>query len=247
MKFVEIKGSDLRHSSFIRSELSNSKIINKHLKNSYFYNSKLVDVIFEIPGDIFDNVFCLSDLKRIKFLGDKDDYNSSILNCDFRKSNLSGSEFCIESIAKSMFIKANLDGTVFYATEIAECDFKGASCFMINLEDVDVRECNFNWVDLSKMKVMKDISFVNSDLSYADLSTFDFQEKLFGLNKLFYTKLKNCNLKGIFMDDSELMFPDLEGARLEKAKFGKSQLAYIKFSQKQLNEIEILEEGDGNV
>ena len=49
------------------------------------------------------------------------------------------------------------------------------------------------------------------------------------------------------MDDSELMFPDLEGARLEKAKFGKSQLAYIKFSQKQLNEIEILEEGDGNV
>lgn len=45
------------------------------------------------------------------------------------------------------------------------------------------------------MKVMKNISFTGNDLSYANLSTFDFEGELFARNKIVYTKLKNCNLK----------------------------------------------------
>lgn len=247
MSFIEIKGSDLCHSSFIKSDLTNAKVVNKSLSKAYFYKSKLVDAIFEIPGKIFNNVFYLSDLKRVKFLGDKNDYLSCFLKCDFRKCDLSGSEFIVESINESKFIKANLDGATFYVDTIMECDFKWASCFMINLEHVNIRYCNFNWVDLSNMKVMKNISFVNNDLSYTDLSTFDFQGKLFGKNKLIYTKLKNCNLKKMKMKRNELMFPDLEGADLEGAVFRGDQLEYVKLSQKQAGEIEVLkEEGDNN-
>ena len=51
--------------------------------------------------------------ERVKFLGDKDDFGSKIYKGDFRKCDLSGSEFCVESIAKAKFIKANLDGATF--------------------------------------------------------------------------------------------------------------------------------------
>lgn len=246
MNFVEIKGSDLYHSSFVKSDLTNAKIINDNLGNTYFYNIKLVDAVFELPGRIFSNVFCLSDLKRVKFLGDKDDFGSKIYKGDFRKCDLSGSEFCVESIAKAKFIKANLDGATFYTREIAECDFRWASCFKINLEHANVRHCSFSWVDLSKMKVMKNISFTGNDLSYANLSTFDFEGELFARNKIVYTKLKNCNLKNINMKRNEVIFPDLDGAILENAKFRREHLNYMKLSQKQLSEIEILEEGDNN-
>ena len=57
MNFVEIKGSDLYHSSFVKSDLTNAKIINDNLGNTYFYNIKLVDAVFELPGRIFSNVF----------------------------------------------------------------------------------------------------------------------------------------------------------------------------------------------
>ena len=49
------------------------------------------------------------------------------------------------------------------------------------------------------------------------------------------------------MKRNELMFPDLEGADLEGAVFRGDQLEYVKLSQKQAGEIEVLkEEGDNN-
>lgn len=48
------------------------------------------------------------------------------------------------------------------------------------------------------------------------------------------------------MKRNEVIFPDLDGAILENAKFRREHLNYMKLSQKQLSEIEILEEGDNN-
>jgi uncharacterized protein YjbI with pentapeptide repeats len=106
---------------------------------------------------------------------------------------------------------------------------------------VKVTENDFTFVDLSKMKTMKFIMFLNNDFSYSIIKGFDFSNTQYLLpNKLLYTDLSNCNLRDADFSTSLVIGPNLKGALLKGALFAKKQLEFIWLSSMQQREIQVL-------
>jgi uncharacterized protein YjbI with pentapeptide repeats len=241
LKQAEIRGSDLFQSSFIKSDLTGAKIVNKKLSKTFFYKAKLVDTVFEISATLYDCVFRLCNLRSASFQGKALKLDSIMNGCDFRNSDLTDCKFTVNLISQTRLIQCKLVNSDFSGSAIISgCNFRGSSCLAMNLEGVQVENCNFVFVNLSKLRVKKGSLFAENDFSYAQLAGYDFTTSgyLFP-NRLLYTDLSNCNLQGTDLSASETIFTNFQGANLKGAIFKEDQLKYINLSSIQKRELDL--------
>jgi uncharacterized protein YjbI with pentapeptide repeats len=228
LREAELTGSDLYHCSFAKSNLREGKIKNERLEKAYFFQTILFDAVVEAPGDIFDCVFRLGDLRGAKVVGAPEEVDNTMSNCDFRNADLTGCCLDVYRVSKGNFSKTVLNHTLFAnCDKITLSNFRWAACVGLHLGQIEVYNCDFSFVDLSRMKTMKGALFVGNNFTHTNLSRYSFKTG-YWLNKLVETDLSDCNLEGVDFSNSYLIFPNFKGAILKGARFREGQLQYIK-------------------
>jgi uncharacterized protein YjbI with pentapeptide repeats len=243
LRGAELAGSDLYHCSFIRSNLREAKIKNQRLEKVYFEQANLFDAVFEAPGPLVDGVFRLCDLRGAKFIGAPEEIDNIIFDCDFRNSDLTGCCFDVYRISKGIFTRTLLSHASFAScNKITLSDFRWAVCVGMDLGQIEIYNCDFSFVDLSKMKTMKGSLFAGNNFAHTNLSRYSFKSG-YWFNHLVCTNLSDCNLEGVDFTSSYLIFPNFTGAILKEVRFSKEQMQYvINLTSMQRNGIVIVSE-----
>ncbi|MCX7746238.1 MAG: pentapeptide repeat-containing protein [Clostridia bacterium] len=240
MRGIQMTGCAVYHSSFVKSDMSGGMITGEDFSTAYFYKARLFETVFRILVAFKYNIFQLCDLRGAVFAGYDKEISSLMASCDFRNSDLSGSKFELDRILNCNYTKSKLHNVSFQGSStIAGCNFKWSSCLGMNLEGVRVYRCDFTFVDLSKMKTMKETVFMENNFSYANLSRCSFNGD-FRKNEMVYTDLSNCNFKACDLSTSKILFPDLQGAIFKEISFKKEQLEFVQLSPMQEKQVKIL-------
>ncbi|KNY30067.1 pentapeptide repeat-containing protein [Pseudobacteroides cellulosolvens] len=242
MKGIDISDSDLYCSTFVKSDLSCAKITNSIIQEAYFYNSRLMDATFNVSQYFHYNSFIMCDLRGSRLIGNIMDIENGIVKCDFRNSDMNGCKIEFKCIENTAFIKAKLNNASFSKSKIiSNCDFRWSSLKGTDLAEVILRENDFSFVDLSTLKAMKGNLFSSNNFTYTNLSGYDFS--LGGLsssNNFVYTDLSNSILCNSTLEKSNLIFPNLSGASLNGAVLHEDQLKFLKLSERQKGDLEII-------
>lgn len=243
---TDLRGGEFTHCDFndsywVRCDLSAVKIFNEDLTQASFYRCRLFDAIIEISGSLHQNAFRLCDLRGAQFNGDNNLSGSTTTYCDFRNSDLTGCRFQLTRIGFINFTKARLTNVAFECYTIHNVNFRWSVCQGLALSP-EAFDCDFSFVDLSLMRIMKGTLFGGCNFYYTNLSRYDFsasEDSQF--NNFEYTDLSNCSLRGFNLVSSNLTYPDFNGAYLNGAVLSKSQLKYIKLSEGQQKSITIVD------
>lgn len=246
LKNGEISGSDLLHSSFVKTDLSGGRIRANNIRKAYFYNAKLMGVIFEVAETWEDCVFRLCDMRDAKLLGTQNQATVCMRHCDFHKANLSNCQIAIQLIAQTCFVQAALTNANLTGCEsISECDFRWSNCLSLNLAGTIICNSDFTFVNLSKMKTMKEIAFSDNNLSHTNLSGFDFGSGGYQWpNYLNNTDLSRCNLRDADLSTSYIRMPNFKDANLKGATIHEKQLQYTNITPFQRQMMKVLASDD---
>jgi uncharacterized protein YjbI with pentapeptide repeats len=240
MQGAQILGSDLWHCSFVESDLTKAAIKNIDIAKAYFYRANLAAAILEVEGIFQEVSFRLCGLSQARFIGDEKNEDNILGDCDFSNSDLSEVEFELNYLTCNNFTKTKMNNADFSKCSfITKSNYNWANCFEINLPIV-MSNCTFRATDLSRMKQMKGISFIRNDLSYANLSGYDFgiDKCSFG-NKMEYTNLTNSKMINMDLSTSYIVEANFTGAKLIGTLFKEDQLENFTLSQAQLREIHV--------
>jgi uncharacterized protein YjbI with pentapeptide repeats len=235
LQHATITGSDLYHSNFSKANLTEAIIVSTDLLYVYFAKTKLFKTTFTVTDSIRRCVFRQCNLRNAVITA------QDLEECDFRNSDLSESRMALRRILKTNFSKTKLNGADFAdCRSLTECNLRYSSCAGINLAGVTVNASDLGMIDLSLMKFRQGTAFCGSKLIGTNLARFDFRGAEFSQNELRFTDLSGAHLEEIDFSTCEAVFPNLEGAFLADACFDEEQLAEVKLSAKQRNEITVL-------
>jgi uncharacterized protein YjbI with pentapeptide repeats len=232
---------ELEHAAFIACNMLGAKISRPDLERVYFYRTKLLDAVLEAPEIIRHIVFCLSDLRGAKIVGDTTHGRTMMEKCDFRSADLSGCQFTLRRISLGDFTKAKLTNADFSRCELlTTCKFRWCVFSGVNLGENEAHYCDFTFADLSKMRMMYGTLWSHNDFTYCNLTGYDFTYVGYvHPNQLIQTNLSGCNLEGAVFNYSELFFPDLSGAKLKGAILSREQMDFVKLTESQESQIRV--------
>jgi uncharacterized protein YjbI with pentapeptide repeats len=247
LRDAEISGGYLIQAHFIKADLSRAKINNSDLLLAYFERSRLPNAIFTINEVLAQNIFCLCDLRNVRFTkAQNSDKKCIMIDCDFQNSDLSECRFEIDQIVQNKFIKAKLIASDFSPCQsISKSNFRDSVCHSINFEDVILYQNNFSKVDLSRMKTGIGTAFAENNLTYTNFSGYDFTGCGYEYaNNLTKTNFSNCNLEAADFSASRVNLTIFDRANLDGAIFAEEQLAFVKLSSQQRNEIKLHDDNE---
>jgi uncharacterized protein YjbI with pentapeptide repeats len=151
-----------------------------------------------------------SDLTQVRFrspaylagfnLSDAVLENLDLISCQINNCNLTGA-----SLKKSKLYKANLQNNDLTNTNFTEADLTKARFYESQLVNTNFEQANLEGADFSQVKLLKNVSFQQANLSKSNLRGYDARKPEIYLD-LSSSDLKDANLKGALYD-SHTIFP----------------------------------------
>ena len=220
----EIRGAHLSGCVFNRVNLRSSNFSEGRLssccfKNSYLSNSKFSSCNFQLV--IFENVELPNcEFKLMFFSGCTSISNSNFSGSIFDDCTFEGTESASRCSFKNCefleFLKFSRN------TTFVDCDFtKSKIIECINaVEGAELLKCNFSYADLSRNKLLRYISFLESVFYEANLSNCSFS----------YCNMKSCDLRNANLSDSNFYGVSFLDSDLTGANFTNTDLAMSKYN-----------------
>lgn len=176
--------------NWVDADFSGLKNLHERFSGSNLQGSKFVD----------------SDLSELLLKG------NHLERCDFRGSNISGSQIQRSEVTRNLFNDSSLKGTVFSGCHIEGCDFSGA-----DFSDAALRSCSFVKNTIQNA-VLDNTAFIGSAI---DNIVFE------GI--LNNCAFENCSFSRVTFQNARLTNTFFKGGSLKKLKFIDCQTDRITF------------------